>query len=103
MDLIVQKATELGVAAIIPVVTERTIVKLRDEEKRVSRWQKICREAAMQSDRGDIPSVVQVVPLKDLLRVPHQGRTPSCCCPGRKATSPLSGYCGPTARRRRYS
>jgi 16S rRNA (uracil1498-N3)-methyltransferase len=57
MDWIVQKATELGVAAIVPLVTERTIVKVKDEEKRVSRWQKICREAAMQSNRIDIPRV----------------------------------------------
>ena len=56
MDWIVQKATELGVAAIVPMVTERTIVKVKDEEKRVSRWKKICREAAMQSNRPDIPS-----------------------------------------------
>ena len=57
MDLIVQKATELGVSSIVPIVTERTIVKVRDEEKRVSRWQKIAREAAMQSNRPDIPLV----------------------------------------------
>ena len=57
MDWIVQKATELGVARIVPLVTERTIVKIRDEEKRVSRWQKIAREAAMQSNRADIPRV----------------------------------------------
>jgi 16S rRNA (uracil1498-N3)-methyltransferase len=60
MDLIMQKATELGVASIIPLVTERTIVKLKDEEKRIGRWQKICREAAMQSNRPDIPRVEQV-------------------------------------------
>lgn len=57
MDWIVQKATELGVSVLVPLVTERTIVKVRDEEKRVSRWQKISREAAMQSSRPDIPRV----------------------------------------------
>lgn len=57
MDLIMQKATELGVSSIIPIVTERTILKVKDEEKRVARWQKICREAAMQSSRPDIPLV----------------------------------------------
>ncbi len=61
MDWIVQKATELGVAAIVPLVTERTIVKIKDEEKRVSRWQKIAREAAMQSNRPDIPTVGAVI------------------------------------------
>ena len=57
MDWIVQKATELGASSIVPLITERTIVKIRDEEKRVSRWQKIAREAAMQSNRIDIPRV----------------------------------------------
>jgi 16S rRNA (uracil1498-N3)-methyltransferase len=57
MDWIAQKATELGVATIAPLVMERTIVKVKDEVKRISRWQKICREAAMQSRRPDIPNV----------------------------------------------
>jgi 16S rRNA (uracil1498-N3)-methyltransferase len=68
MDWIVQKSTELGVATIIPLVTERTIVKIRDEEKRVSRWQKIAREAAMQSNRPDIPQVGHIQSFFDFLQ-----------------------------------
>jgi len=60
MEWIVQKATELGVAAIVPLVTERTIVKVRDAEKRLIRWQRICREAAMQSNRPDIPRIESI-------------------------------------------
>jgi 16S rRNA (uracil1498-N3)-methyltransferase len=67
MDLIVQKATELGVSSIVPLVTERTNVKVRDGEKRVMRWQKIAREAAMQSQRPDIPTVEQVTGLSEFL------------------------------------
>jgi 16S rRNA (uracil1498-N3)-methyltransferase len=67
MDWIVQKATELGVSSIVPLVTERTIVKIKDEEKRVGRWQKICREAAMQSDRPDIPVVHEIMSYRDFL------------------------------------
>jgi 16S rRNA (uracil1498-N3)-methyltransferase len=67
MDVIVQKATELGVAEIVPLVTERTIVKIRDEEKRITRWQKIAREAAMQSSRIDIPKVRGVQSFHDFL------------------------------------
>ncbi len=67
MDWIVQKATELGVASIIPLMTERTIVKVKDEEKRLARWRTICREAAMQSNRPDIPEVGGIVPLRDFL------------------------------------
>ena len=69
MDWIVQKSTELGIATIIPLVTERTIVKIRDEEKRVSRWQKIAREAAMQSNRPDIPQVGHIQSFSDFLRI----------------------------------
>ena len=60
MEWIVQKATELGVAAIVPLVTERTVVKVRDAEKRLIRWQRICREAAMQSNRPDIPRIESI-------------------------------------------
>jgi 16S rRNA (uracil1498-N3)-methyltransferase len=68
MEWIVQKATELGVSTIVPLVTERTIVKVRDEEKRLVRWRKICREAAMQSNRLDIPEVARIQALGDYIR-----------------------------------
>jgi 16S rRNA (uracil1498-N3)-methyltransferase len=68
MDWIVQKATELGVSNILPLATERTIVKIKDEEKRINRWQKIAREAAMQSNRMDIPDIGQIVSFKEFLR-----------------------------------
>ncbi len=67
MDFIVQKATELGVAVIAPIITERTIVKVKDEEKRISRWQKIAREAAMQSNRTNIPQVEQIRSFRDFI------------------------------------
>ena len=73
MDFIVQKATELGVSHIVPVVTERTIVKIKDEEKRVSRWQKIAREAAMQSNRSDIPRVEPMCSFRDFIASPDPG------------------------------
>jgi len=59
MDYIVEKATELGVSEIIPVISERTIVKV-DEiklDKRSRRWQKIAEEAAKQCGRSDIPKI----------------------------------------------
>lgn len=59
MDYIVEKATELGVSAIIPVITERAAVK-PDENKesgRVERWQKIAQEASKQCGRTDIPEI----------------------------------------------
>jgi 16S rRNA (uracil1498-N3)-methyltransferase len=53
MDLIVQKATELGVRALVPVYTEFSVVKLDDErsERRVDHWRKIARSACEQSGR----------------------------------------------------
>lgn len=68
MDWIVQKATEIGATSIVPLETERTIVKVKDGEKRISRWQKICREAAMQSHRSDIPKVEAITSFADFLR-----------------------------------
>jgi 16S rRNA (uracil1498-N3)-methyltransferase len=68
MNWIVQKATELGVANIIPLLTERTIVKVREEGKRVARWQRIAREAAMQSNRPDIPNVQHIRTFADFLK-----------------------------------
>ncbi len=62
MDFIVQKATELGVKRIIPVITQRTVVKLNKEKARArrNRWQRIALEAAKQSGRAIIPEVDEV-------------------------------------------
>ncbi len=68
MDWIVQKATELGTASIVALITERTIVKVKDEEKRSLRWRKICREAAMQSNRADLPRVEGIRAFGDYVR-----------------------------------
>ena len=69
MDLIVQKTTELGVASIIPVMTERVIVKLEkaNENKKIERWNKIAAEAAKQSGRQLVPVVENVVNLEKIV------------------------------------
>lgn len=54
MDMVIQKATELGVQAIIPVVTERSQVK---ETRKMLRWRKIAEEASRQSGRSIVPEV----------------------------------------------
>ena len=67
LDLVVQKATELGAARIIPVTTTRAIARLDANTLRTmsrrSRWQKIAREASRQSGRLDVPEVEGVTPL----------------------------------------
>jgi len=59
MELIAQKLTELGAAAIQPVAMERCVVKLegKDAQKKTERWQKIAREAVKQCARIDVPEV----------------------------------------------
>jgi 16S rRNA (uracil1498-N3)-methyltransferase len=71
LDLVVQKSTELGVARVIPVTTERAVQRLDAGEmhalSRRARWQKIAKEAARQSGRLDIPEVEGVTSLQTAL------------------------------------
>ncbi len=89
MDWIVQKVTELGVTDIVPLVTERTIVKIRDEEKRISRWQKIAREAAMQSNRPDIPQIGAVITFKGFLKTLNPEPGTLLLIPWEEGTEPI--------------
>jgi 16S rRNA (uracil1498-N3)-methyltransferase len=70
MDLVLQKATELGVTKIIPVIMERSIVKIDDskEVKKIDRWSKICKEASEQSKRNSIPVISKIMTLKELVK-----------------------------------
>lgn len=70
MELIIQKAVELGVYEIIPVATKRAVVKL-DEKKsksKIARWQAISEAAAKQSKRAIIPNVADVLSFKEALK-----------------------------------
>lgn len=72
-DLVVQKATELGVARIQPLITARADVRLRDEHdanKRAIRWQRIALEAAKQSGRACVPEVATPMTLDGFLQAP---------------------------------
>ena len=71
-DLVVQKATELGVQRIVPLATERADVRLPDGEdarKRVTRWRRIALEAAKQSGRAYVPEVTAPLTLESLLAI----------------------------------
>ena len=71
MDTVVQKNTELGLSAIIPLELSRCVVKLEGENKRrdrQSRWQKIAREAARQCGRLYVPEVFPPMGLPSFLR-----------------------------------
>jgi len=66
-DLVVQKAVELGVASIAPIVTLRSEAKLRDAVKRTERWRKIALEATKQCERARIMAVDEPVSFEDFV------------------------------------
>ena len=72
MDLIVQKAVELGISAIQPVATERATLKLTGEraQKRVAHWQAIAQAACEQCGRNRVPAVAEVIALEAWLAAP---------------------------------
>lgn len=83
MELIIQKAVELGVHEIIPVASKRAVVKLdaRKEEKKRTRWQAISESAAKQSKRMYVPEVKKVMSFSqaveyagqlDVVQVPYE-------------------------------
>ncbi|MGO4502006.1 MULTISPECIES: 16S rRNA (uracil(1498)-N(3))-methyltransferase [unclassified Dyella] len=76
MDLIVQKATELGVTHIVPLLTERSEVKLDPARagKRLAHWQAVVASACEQSGRARLPTVLPAIPLEHWLReLPQDG------------------------------
>lgn len=74
MELIIQKAVELGAEAVVPVAMSRCVTRLdeRDGLKKQERWQKIAREACKQSGRCQMPAVEAPVAFRELLnRLPE--------------------------------
>ena len=69
MELIIQKAVELGVYEVVPVVTKRAVVKLDEKKaaKKVARWNAIAEGAAKQSGRNRIPEVHDVMTFAEAL------------------------------------
>jgi|SoiMethySBSTD1v2_1073268.scaffolds.fasta_scaffold00030_60 16S rRNA (uracil1498-N3)-methyltransferase len=69
MDWVIQKATELGVSAIAPLISQRVIARPRAERVRaqVDRWQRIALEAAQQSECWDVPIIEPPVELASWL------------------------------------
>lgn len=70
MDVIVQKATELGVTKIVPFFSARSIPRLTEAKMsaRISRWQKIAVEASKQCRRVTVPKISNIVTFDDMLR-----------------------------------
>lgn len=70
MELIIQKAVELGASRIVPVETKRSVVKLdaKKAQAKISRWQGIAEAAAKQSKRDVIPVIGELTTLKEALK-----------------------------------
>ncbi|MFH1868802.1 MAG: RsmE family RNA methyltransferase [Candidatus Omnitrophota bacterium] len=71
IEYIIEKATELGVSDIVPMITERTIVKISDEDRKLKRkrWENIALEASKQCGRNNLPKIHDVVDLKKAIEL----------------------------------
>jgi 16S rRNA (uracil1498-N3)-methyltransferase len=66
-ETVLQKLTELGVAEIVPTLTERCLVRTAPDHARLARWRAIVREATEQCGRGRVPMVHSARPFGDAL------------------------------------
>ena len=75
MDYTVQKAVELGVTRIVPVLTNRTVVNLKGDRqsRRQEHWQSVVNSACEQSGRNFVPEVSPIIPLHQWLAEPFDG------------------------------
>lgn len=99
MDFVVQKATELGVKRITPVLTEHGVVKLdaARAEKRRDHWQKIATHACEQCGRARLPLIDTPIPLKSWFgNKPAHVDAELILKPG--ATTPLTGIAAPATK-----
>lgn len=83
MEVIIQKAVELGAAGVIPVATRNAVVKLdaKKAEAKVRRWQAIAESAAKQSKRSYIPEVGMVMSLKEAFSYIEEQNFDLCMIP----------------------
>ena len=86
MDLIVQKATELGVTRIVPVLAERSVVKLDAKQRARKRehWQAIAISACEQCGRNRVPEVREPAALGDCIAALAAGACAACWRPTRE-------------------
>jgi len=84
MDIVLQKATELGVMRIVPVITERSVVRLDRErtERRLAHWRAVVITACEQSGRARVPEVTSPLPLARWLAEPVGEATRILLWPG---------------------
>lgn len=112
MDMAVQKSTELGVSEIVPIASERSVVKLsRDRaEKRVAHWRNVVIAACEQCGRNRVPEVAEITGISDflgragdglrLLLTPDAGRNLKQLAPPHEVTLLVGPEGGLTTRER---
>ena len=98
MDLVVEKATEVGVTGIVPLITERGVVKPRDGK--VERWRRLAAAAARQSLRLRVPEVLEPVHFSEAVwRIGRDGvllhNAPDLAPLETVVSSPVSLFVGP--------
>jgi 16S rRNA (uracil1498-N3)-methyltransferase len=78
MDLIVQKATELGASQIVPLLSERTVVKLDPQEagKKQAKWQRVALEACKQCGQNWLPEILPIQSVEQFL-ASYAGQKPA--------------------------
>jgi 16S rRNA (uracil1498-N3)-methyltransferase len=76
-DDVVRQVTELGVARIVPILSDRT--QLRPNDKKYARWQKIAAEAAEQSERAIVPQILDPITWKKYLQNPPKSDARLLC------------------------
>ena len=67
LEFIIEKATELGACKIVPVEMRFSIAKIKNEDKKIVRWNKIAESAAKQSKRNIIPSIEQTIKVNEMI------------------------------------
>ena len=75
MEFIIQKATELGAARVVPFLSSRTVPRRTEERaaRRLERWRRIAAEAAEQCGRPDVPDIAEPLPFREALGSAGQG------------------------------
>lgn len=88
-DTVVQKAVECGVSRIVPVLTDRCIVRLNKSEceKKISRWQRIADEAAKQCGRGSLVRVDGMMTFREAVQDAAGAKIPLFCYEGEESAT----------------
>ncbi|MEO8151628.1 MAG: 16S rRNA (uracil(1498)-N(3))-methyltransferase [Rhizobacter sp.] len=97
MDALIEKATELGVAAIHPLLTERSVLRLSGEraEKRLAHWRGVAMAACEQSGRTRLPELAPVCSLAEWLRDMPSVASEQRCVLSPRASRKLAAVVGP--------